>query len=126
MARREFSDRVRRDRWDHARQDPNGDRSTSNCEGAGCGVLLTAGAGKHHFDHHMPDGLAGPPTFENCRVLCTKCHAAKTARDKAMMDKADAQRARYLGGKKKPKGRPLPGTKASGIRRRMNGDVERW
>ena len=124
MPRSEFSDRIKRDRWDYARKDPDGDRETSNCEGPGCGVLLRVGSGKYQFDHHMPDGLAGPATFENCRLLCNQCHADKTARDNAMIKKADKQRARSLG-KKKAKGRPMPGTKASGIRKRMNGTVER-
>lgn len=36
---------------------------------------------------------------------------------------ADPKRARP---KAQIKGRPLPGTKASGVRKRMNGNVERW
>lgn len=44
--------------------------------------------GKYHFDHVIPDGLTGVPTLDNCKVLCTVCHAEKTRNDVGMIAKA--------------------------------------
>lgn len=52
-------------------------------------------------------------------------HKAKTAADRAEKKIIDRKRKKHLG-IRKTQARPLPGTKASGIRKRMNGNVERW
>lgn len=96
-------------------------RCGGQCEG--CTARLYPG--KFDYDHDHPDGLGGPPTLENCRVLCLNCHSAKTHKeDRPKMAKADRQRKRHIGAK--PKSRPIPGSKASGIRKRMSGRVEAW
>lgn len=83
--RREFPKSVRLAAWN---------RCGGNCEG--CGAKLYHG--KYQFDHERPDGLGGEPTLENCRVLCTACHGAKThGEDRPRMAKADRQRAKHLG-----------------------------
>jgi 5-methylcytosine-specific restriction protein A len=88
-----------------------------------CNVELRAG--NIFYDHHKADGLGGEPTLENARVLCKNCHDAKTfGEDNPRMAKADNQRKRNFGIKAR-KGRPLPGTKASGLKKKMNGTVER-
>ena len=80
MARKEFSQTVRKARLEHA---------AGKCEG--CKRPLQQN--RYQFDHHVPDGLGGKPTFDNCRVLCsgskTSCHAIKTEEDKKIMQKAD-------------------------------------
>lgn len=82
-------------------------------------------AGDCFYDHAQPDGLGGEPTLENCMVLCGSCHSLKTfGEDNPRMTKADNQRKRNFGIKAR-KGPPLAGTKASGIRKRMDGTVER-
>jgi 5-methylcytosine-specific restriction protein A len=44
------------------------------------------------FDHIVPDGLGGEPTFENAAHLCQACHQEKTtSEDNPRMRKADAQ-----------------------------------
>lgn len=92
------------------------------CEGHGCGVALVAAM--TNFDHDVADGLGGEPTLENCKVLCKTCHGLKTfEHDNPVMQKADAQRKKSFGIKRNSK--PLPGTKRSGLRKRMNGVVER-
>lgn len=48
-------------------------RAAGRCEG--CGGLLK---GKFFFDHKKAAGLGGPPTLENCQVLCARCHLDKT------------------------------------------------
>ena len=67
----------------------------------------------------------GKPTLENCEVLCGCCHREKTAQeDVPRMAKADRARRKIMDGEKR-KSRPIPGSKASGWRKRMDGTVER-
>ena len=76
-------------------------------------------------DHRKADSEGGEPTLENAWVLGRKCcHDTKTALEAKRRAKANRQRARHLDTKVR-KGRPLPGTKASGIRKRMDGTVEK-
>jgi 5-methylcytosine-specific restriction enzyme A len=116
--RKEFPARVKFD----ALKRCSDERGIPHCEG--CGVELTAG--NLAYDHDTPDGLGGEPTLENCKVLCIKvCHNAKTfGSDNPRMQKADRSR-KTLFRVKNRKGPAMPGTKASGIRKRMNGEVER-
>lgn len=89
------------------------------CEG--CGNLLR---GTLIYEHVQPDGLGGEPTLENCKVHCKTCADVKTfTEDNPRMQKADRVLKKNFG--LKPKGRPMPGSRASGLRKRMNGQVER-
>lgn len=94
-----------------------------HCEN--CGIALTAG--NTIFEHVQPDGLGGEATLDNCKVFCRKsCAARKTTEDdNPVMQKADRQ-LKHAFGIRNRKGRPLSGSKASGIRKRMSGAVERW
>jgi 5-methylcytosine-specific restriction protein A len=90
MARREFTKRIKLERWQHA----NG-----QCEE--CGVELRPGVG-FHYDHHVADALGGDPTFANCRVLCTNCHGTKTGQqDIPAIAKSNRTRNKHLGIKKR-------------------------
>jgi hypothetical protein len=91
------------------------------CEG--CGVDLSPRTGTI-FEHVTADGLGGEPTLENCKVHCFTCAEIKTlTEDNPRMAKADRVfKAQH--GLKRRKGPPMPGSKASGIRKRMNGKVE--
>lgn len=101
--RREFPKRVKLERWQHA----NG-----KCEG--CGVRLRPSVG-FRYDHHIPDALGGEPVFENCKLLCTNCHGAKTGtRDIPAIAKSNRVRNRHIGIKKRTTFRGW---------RRMNGDL---
>lgn len=51
-------------------------------------------------------------------------HKAKTAEDVAEKAKVDRIRKKHLGIAGKPKGRPMDGTKASGLKKRFDGKVE--
>lgn len=112
MSRREFPAKVRVAAFE---------RAAGHCEG--CTARLAVG--KFHYDHVLPDALGGEPTLENCAVLCTSCHGAKTAKgDVPQIAKMKRQRASHIGARSSLS-RPMPGSKASGLRKRMNGTVER-
>ena len=113
MSRSEFSPSVRMKAWD---------RCVGKCEWPGCGAKLYPG--RFAFDHIIADGLGGSPTLENCQVLCRPHHDEKTfSEDNPRMTKADNQKKAHLG--IKAKSRPMPGSKASGVRKKMNGKVVR-
>ncbi len=97
------------------------ERSQGRCEA--CALPLQTG--RFHYDHIIPDGLGGEPTLENCAVICRACHDDKTHKgDVPRIAKMKRQRVRNIGAK--TTARPLPGSRASGIRKRMSGKVERW
>lgn len=97
------------------------ERSQGCCKG--CGAVLHVG--RFHYDHDIPDALGGEPVLSNCVVLCAPCHSAKTTgADVPRIAKTRRQRAAHIGAKTSK--RPLPGSRASGIRKRMDGTVEKW
>ena len=94
------------------------ERAKGRCEE--CTVRL--GPGQFHYDHKLPDGLGGEPTLENCAVLCKACHGEKTyTQDNPAMARADRLHKKRIGARK-PKGRPMPGSRDSGWQHKMNGD----
>lgn len=95
-------------------------RANGNCEG--CGAKLYPG--KYRYDHDLPDWLGGEPTLENCRVKCDGCDKPKTAADQTRIAKTKRQHLNHIGAKSR-KGRPLPGSRASGLSKRMDGRVVR-
>ena len=84
MARREFPPSVKVARYKHC---------YGFCEG--CGVRLSTG--KFQYDHDKEDTFGGEPTFENCRVLCTPCHSAKTAAAAPAVAKSNAVQKAHIG-----------------------------
>lgn len=78
--------------------------------------------GKFAYDHILPDWLGGEPTLENAQVLCDPCHSEKThGQDRPRINKTQRQHARHIEAKA-PSRNPLPGSKASGWKRKMNGE----
>lgn len=75
-------------------------------------------------DHVKALANGGEHREGNLRVLCDWCHKMKTRADVAEKALVYRTRKKFLG-QTKPRGRPLPGTKASGWRKRMNGTIER-
>ena len=111
--RREFTKAVKLEAWK---------RSGGRCES--CGAWLCPG--KYRYDHINPDTFGGEPTLENCQVICYACDAEKTYdNDIPAIAKNNRIRNKHIGITKR-KSRPIPGTKASGIRKRMSGKIERW
>lgn len=87
---------------------------------AECGNPLVPG--HYEFDHIQALEHDGDNAPDNWRALCVPCHKLKTRAD----HQARAKRDRIIVGGRQRKGAPMPGTKASGIRKRMNGEVTRW
>jgi 5-methylcytosine-specific restriction endonuclease McrA len=107
-------------------------RSDQRCEAVGerygfepgqrCDAPLAYGV---QFDHELPDWYGGEPTLENCRAICVRCHKHATHRvDAPAMAKARRNHEKHTGTKAKSR-RPMPGSRASGFRKRMDGRVER-
>lgn len=89
-----------------------------------CGMPIREGDGCE-FDHAVPLIDGGRHAESNLRAIHTKCHRRKTARE--AMERAEARtHVKKAFDLSKPRGRPLAGTRASGIRRRMSGKVEHW
>jgi 5-methylcytosine-specific restriction protein A len=108
------------------------ERSEGRCEGVGvlyglkprlrCNAPLNRGK---IFDHVTADALGGEPTLENCLVICPTCNAVKTHKgDTPRIAKMKRQRDDHLGIKSRSS-RPMPGSKGSGLRRRMDGTTWR-
>ena len=88
-----------------------------------CGCKIQVGE-KWQIEHPVAIGLGGSDKLEDLKLAHDACHKPKTATDTRMIRKADRQRAKHLNAKK-PTSRPIPGSKASGWKKRMDGTVER-
>ena len=114
MTRREFPKSVKDAAWK---------RCQGQCEHKDCTRQLERHEAE--FDHILACGLGGGATLENCAVLCIEHHKQKTAQEDIWrMAKADRANRKLVLGQKR-KSRPIPGSKASGWRKRMDGRVER-
>lgn len=92
---------------------------------AGCKRPLRSGDAKT-CDHIKALINGGENRENNLQILGTDCcRPAKDRADVALKSKAYKQAVKDAGFRK-PKGRPMPGSRASGIRKRMDGRVERW
>jgi 5-methylcytosine-specific restriction endonuclease McrA len=75
--------------------------------------------------HEIPLALGGDDCGDNLRVAHRKCHASVTrVEDIPAIAKAKRREAAHTGTKAKSR-RPMPGSRASGLRKRMDGRVER-
>ena len=115
MPRRNFNPKIILDRRDHC-----GDRCEGTLEnGERCNVPIARG--RFHADHNTPDQMGGEPTFENCRILCLPCHAAKTALDQGNIARAKRVEAKHRGNvvetPAKIQGQPLPTSRRAAERK---------
>lgn len=90
-----------------------------------CGCKINAV--KEAWDEHVnPLWLEGDNAAENRAPAHERCAKEKSGKEAGARAKVRAVAEKHFGAKKGPKkGRPLPGTKASGLRKRMDGTVER-
>lgn len=121
MSRREFPAKVKRAAWQ---------RSGGRCEVGRVAHMPHVGCGRElyigdiNYDHADPDGLTGEPVLENCVVLCRSCHSVKTTtHDVPAIARAKRRERAHIGIKQR-KSRPMPGSKASGIKMKIGGGWE--
>jgi 5-methylcytosine-specific restriction endonuclease McrA len=88
---------------------------------ADCEREISPGTGPE-YDHAIPCELGGDNSLGNCVVLCIACHKAKTAKlDMPAIVKTRSVQAGYVNAKTRRN--PLPGSKGSGFRKKMDGTV---
>ena len=95
-------------------------RSGGICDKCGCKLM----PGKIEYDHTLPCAFGGTADLSNCMVLCRACHRAKTSnKDIPAIRKSDRVRAKHIGATKPH--RAMPGSRASGWKRKFDGTVVR-
>ena len=73
-------------------------------------------------DHVIPLAAGGPDTLDNIQIVHPSCHRRKTAtHDMPAISKVK----RLSGGGRKRKGPPMPGSRASRWKKKINGRVEK-
>jgi len=122
MPRLEFSRKTRREALRRAEKHCEGNGTRYGlADGYRCNADLSKGV---EFDHDKTSAEGGDNSLENAVCLCRNCHAYKTRDDVRRLRKADRQRDK-ADGVMRPSMNPMPGSKASGWRKRMDGTVER-
>jgi len=111
--RREFAQKTKLAAWE---------RSGGRCEC--CGKVIRLGNGPE-YHHRLEAYFDGSAELENCQVVCIRpCHQTLTADAQPAFKKARRIQKKVANAKPK-QSRPMPGTKRSGLRKRMDGTVER-
>lgn len=80
---------------------------------------------KGEVDHIIPLIVGGGHRESNLQLLCVACHKGKTKLDQKVKARSAKYRRRNLVDAKKSKGRPMPGSVASGWKKKMDGSVVR-
>ena len=89
-----------------------------------CSLKIDAGKA-WDIDHIIPLGLGGTNEPNNLQILCKHCHHSKTSQsDIPRIAKTKRLKARHLGARP-PSTRPIPGSRRSPWKRKMDGSVVR-
>ncbi len=75
-------------------------------------------------EHVIPLCWGGADDDANRKPAHRRCHKEKTPEDVHLLAKAKRRRAKHIGIKPHTS-RPIPGSRASGLRKKFNGQVER-
>lgn len=86
-----------------------------------CTRQVGAGREPFAFDHVVALANGGEHAEGNLQLLCQTCHAVKTRADVAEKSAVYRKRAKHLSIKKAA--RPMPGSRASKWKRRMDGTL---
>jgi 5-methylcytosine-specific restriction protein A len=77
------------------------------------------------IDHIVPLALGGTNAADNLQILCRPCHRSKTTQsDIPRIAKTKRLKAHHLGARA-PSTRPIPGSRHSPWKRKMDGSVVR-
>ncbi len=109
MTRRNFTRTVKLAAWK---------RSGGCCED--CGRKIFPGDGPE-YDHIIADEHGGGNGLDNCQVLCAWCHKPKTRADMKVTVRGRKARARHANADKPS--RPMPGSRKSKWKKRVDGTV---
>ena len=91
---------------------------------AACTQKIDAGKA-WDIDHILPFALGGTNEPDNLQILCKPCHRSKTTQsDIPRIAKTKRLNARHLGARA-PSRRPIPGSRRSPWKRKMDGSVVR-
>ena len=91
---------------------------------AACTQKIDAGKA-WDIDHILPLAMGGTNAPENLQILCRSCHRSKTTQsDIPRIAKTKRLKARHLGASA-PSTRPIPGSRRSLWKRKMDGSVVR-
>jgi len=91
---------------------------------ASCNTKIAAGQA-WDIDHILPIALGGTNESNNLQILCRTCHRLKTTQsDIPRIAKTKRLRAKHLGARS-PADRPIPGSRTSLWKRKMDGSVVR-
>ena len=82
----------------------------------------TGGSAGLEWDHIQPLMMGGDDEMANLQPLCRGCHRAKTREDVAHIAKSKRMQQRAAGISRQPRN-PVPGSKASPWKRRVDGTV---
>lgn len=93
------------------------------CAEPGCRIKLGDGE-RIEWDHIQPLAMLGRDDIDNLQPLCRACHKVKTATDAGHIAKGKRMDQRKSGIKKQPRS-IIPGSKASGWKKLLNGQVVR-
>jgi hypothetical protein len=96
-------------------------RQDGRC-GCGCGAKLQVKG--YILEHIVPLEDGGADDLSNKAAYAIPCAKAKTKAEAAARAKSRRVRDKHIGAFPK-KSRPIPGSKASGLRKRFDGTVER-
>ncbi len=91
---------------------------------AACTQKIEAGKA-WNIDHILPLALGGTNAPENLQILCRPCHRSKTTHsDIPRIAKTKRLKARHLGARA-PSNCPIPGSRRSPWKRKMDGSLVR-
>jgi 5-methylcytosine-specific restriction protein A len=110
--RTEFSERVKRD----AKKAATDDAGRLRCQC--CGEILSLV--RYEYDHITECKDGGDASLENCQILCTACHKAKTGRGAARRASARRRERRRTRVRKPSR---FPGSRNSKLKKKIGGAV---
>lgn len=88
-----------------------------------CGEVIDAPREAWELDHRIPYELTRDDSDENLAPAHDRCHRDKTRDDVAVIAKARRVAAKHKGAKAAK--RKIPGSRGTGLRKKMNGTVMR-
>lgn len=88
-----------------------------------CGQKIDGAREPWELEHLIPVAMGGEDDETNVAPAHVACHSAKTKKDRKQIAKANRVRAKHNGAKQTK--HPLPGSKSSGWKRKISGEVVR-